>query len=113
MENTNKRQKMHLNPNVEKSATKLENRQESALILEKELFKKIPLNTAYTRIAFYVSIWLKGVCPFDINATPKIYGSHKSEPFSFSYPVRPVATLYGKSFARINYDCQVDRDRLI
>ena len=104
---------MHLNPNVEKSATKLENGQESALILEKELFKKFHRNAVSTRIAFYGSIWLKEGGPKDINATPKIYGSHKSEPFSFSYPVRPVATLYGKSFARINYDCQVDRDRLI
>jgi hypothetical protein len=67
---------MRLIPNLEKSAIKLENRQESALILEKELCKKIPLNTASTRIALYVSIWLKGVCPFDINATPKRYGSH-------------------------------------
>ena len=67
---------MRLVPDLEKSAIKLENRQESALILEKELFKKSPLNTASTRIAFYVSIWLKGVCPFDINATPKRYGSH-------------------------------------
>jgi hypothetical protein len=50
---------MRLIPNLEKSAIKLENRQESALILEKELFKKIHLNTASTRIAFYVSIWLK------------------------------------------------------
>ena len=68
--------KMRLIPNLEKSAIKLENRQESALILEKELLKKILLNTASTRIAFYVSIWLKGVCPFDINLTPKRYGSH-------------------------------------
>src|ERR1051326_1335490 len=105
--------KMRLIPNFEKSAIKLENRQESALILEKELFKKIHLITASTRIAFYGSIWLKEGGPKDINATPKIYGSHKSQPFSFSYPARPVATLYGKSFARINYDCQVDRDRLI
>jgi hypothetical protein len=33
---------MRLIPNVEKSAIQFENRQESALILEKELFKKIP-----------------------------------------------------------------------
>jgi hypothetical protein len=48
---------MRLILNLEKFATTLENRQESALILEKELFKKIHLNTASTRIAFYVSIW--------------------------------------------------------
>ena len=78
---------MHLIPNLEKSAIKLENRQESALILEKELFKKIPLNTASTRIAFYVSIWLTGICSLDINATPKLHGSHKTESFSFSYPI--------------------------
>ena len=58
------------------------------LILEKELFKKVHLNTASTRIAFYVSIWLKEGCPKDINATPKLHGSHKTEPFSFSYPLR-------------------------
>jgi hypothetical protein len=52
-----RRNKMRLIPNLEKSARKLENRQESALILEKELFKKIHLNTAHMRIAFYVSIW--------------------------------------------------------
>jgi len=47
---------MRLIPNLEKSAIKLENRQESALILEKELFKKIHRNTASTRIAFYGNI---------------------------------------------------------
>jgi hypothetical protein len=51
-ENTNKGQKMHLNPHLEKSATKLENRQESALILEKELFKKFHRNAASTRNTF-------------------------------------------------------------
>ena len=69
---------MRIIPNLEKSAIKLENRQESALILEKELFKKLHLNTASTRIAFCVGIWLKGICPLDINATPKIHGSHKT-----------------------------------
>jgi hypothetical protein len=43
---------MRLIPNLEKSVIKLENRRESALILEKGLSKKIPLNTASTRIAF-------------------------------------------------------------
>ena len=79
---------MRLVPDLEKSAIKLENSQESALILEKELFKKTHLHTASTRIAFYVSIWLKGSCPLDITATPKIHGSLKTEPFSFSYPMR-------------------------
>ncbi len=65
---------MRLVPDLEKSAIKLENSQESALILEKELFKKTHLHTASTRIAFYVSIWLKEVCPLDINATPKLHG---------------------------------------
>ncbi len=79
---------MRLISDLEKSAIKLENRQESTLILEKELFMKIYLNTASTRIAFYGSIWLKEVCPLDINATPKLHDSHKTEPFSFSYPMR-------------------------
>ena len=79
---------MRLVPDLEKSAIKLENRQESALILEKELFKKTHLHTASTRIAFYVSIWLKWVYPLDINATPKTLGSHKADPSSFSYPMR-------------------------
>jgi hypothetical protein len=39
---------MLLNPDLEKSARKLENRRESALILEKGLFKKIYLNTPHT-----------------------------------------------------------------
>lgn len=80
--------KRHLNLNLEISAIKLENRQESALILEKELFKKTHLNTASTRTAFYGSIWLKGVCLLDINATAKIHGFHRVEPFSFSYPMK-------------------------
>src|SRR6266704_141481 len=49
-----RRNKMRLVPNIEKSAIKLENRQESALILEKELFKRIHRNTASMRIALYV-----------------------------------------------------------
>jgi len=49
---------MLLIPNLEISAIKLENRWESALILEKELFKKVYLNTAYTRNTFYTRIWL-------------------------------------------------------
>jgi len=50
---------MRLIPNLEKSARKLENRPKSALILEKELFKKFHRNTASTRIALYVDIWLR------------------------------------------------------
>jgi hypothetical protein len=72
--------KMCLNPNLEKSAIKLENRRESALILEKVLFRKTHLNAAYKRIAFNANIWLKGGCPLVTNTSPKREGHHKAEP---------------------------------
>jgi len=64
---------MHLNPNLEKFAIKLENRRESALILEKVLFNKFHLNAVYTRIAFYANLWFGGVCPLEFNAISKLF----------------------------------------
>lgn len=46
-------------PGLEKSAMKLENIPESALILEKGLLTNICLNTFYTRIAFPEDLWLE------------------------------------------------------
>ena len=58
---------------LEKSAIKLENIPESALILEKGLPTNFCLNTFYTRIAFHEDLWPEAEWPRQEESLQKFF----------------------------------------
>src|SRR6266566_2197123 len=79
---------MPFNQNLEKSALKLEKRRESAIILEKGLFKKLYLNVANTRNASCANLWLRGIYPLKINGLRRYMVLIRQSLFLFAYPTR-------------------------